>query len=164
MPEVELEVQGTRDRVESVRGDLDEPALMIETDRLCHIGDSVEAHPLVADPARVGDDPVHQASTDTLTPKLVANEEALHLAGLLVDRAQAHAPGKPTSHEGEGQRSPGRGILPRQVRDLVVEILKIQGESEPVGVLSEHPGGERDRFSTSGHPETDRRTVLHLFR
>ena len=71
------------------------PQLAIQGDCIFHYGlDGVEAHSLVADLARLGDDALGQGASEALAAKLRTQIQPLHFAGARLQLVEGDAGGE----------------------------------------------------------------------
>src|SRR5439155_23615997 len=144
--EPELEELRARDRIEAVRRNRAESERAVERARRAHGRNRVETHGLVAPLPRCRHDRLGEASAQAGPARGGADVEALHLADPGPERAQGGAAGRLASHEGKEYGV----VVARKLRELTLEILKAEVETERSGVLLDELAEEDDLRVGSG--------------
>ncbi len=131
--ELGLQVVGAGDRVEVVRRDLDEAERRVQLARRLHVVERVEQHRRVAGAARLVEECLREQPAEAEAAECRSHVEALHLAGVAVlgvgERPERAAAGELAADEGEQQVAARRGVLARQRRELLLEVLEAQVDS-----------------------------------
>src|SRR5215471_13545168 len=135
--EIELHEASAGDRIVVVRRDLAEAQRLVEREGLLHGRQGVQAHPLVAEGARLADHGLGQATPQALAARRRADVEALHLAEAAAQGPQGHATGRLHSVGREEETTRRRRVGPRQRRDLLGEALERELDAQRGFVLLE---------------------------
>src|SRR5262245_8980823 len=142
--EIELHEASADDRIVVIRRDLAEAERLAEREGLLHRRQGVQAHPRVADRARLADHGLGQAASQACAAGRRADVEALHLAEAAGEWPQRHAAARFDAVDRQEEAAGRRRVGPGQRGDLLREALERELDAQRGLVLLEEPSRRGD--------------------